>query len=68
MSKVNTDRFGKSMTIRCPLVDNELIPDEDCFLMTTIADGMTPEECIEKKYREKKNFKGICLKCPNHRI
>ncbi len=62
------DKFGNPMKLKCPLLDNELIPDDDCFVMTTIADGMTPEECIEKKYRKKKNFKEICLNCSNHRI
>ena len=51
------DRFGNPMTIRCPLVDDELIPDDE-----------TPKICIEKRFYQKENFSEICLNCPNYRI
>ena len=62
------DRFGNPMTIKCPLVDDELIPDDDCFLVSTVAEGMTPKICIEKRFYQKENFSEICLNCPNYRI
>lgn len=30
-------------------LDRETIPSEDCFLISTVAEGITLKVCIEKK-------------------
>ena len=53
--------------VKCPLLDNEIIPSKDCFLMSTVAEGITPKICVEKKFLQKKDFEVICMNCENHR-
>ena len=53
--------------VKCPLLDRETIPSGDCFLMSTVAEGITPKICVEKKFLQKKDFETICMNCENHR-
>ena len=48
-------------------LDRETITSEDCFLISTVAEGITLKVCIEKKFLRKKDFETICINCENHR-
>lgn len=54
--------------VDCPLLNDEEIPSSDYFLMSTVAEGITPKVCIEERFLQKENFVEICMNCKNHRI
>ena len=45
--------------VKCPLLDKETIPSGDCFLMSTVAEGITPKICVEKKFFKRYGFRII---------
>lgn len=53
--------------VNCPLLDNETISSSDCFVMSTVAEGITPKVCVSELFLRKKNFVKICMACKNHR-
>lgn len=52
--------------IKCPLMETE-IEDGICFDIHMNVEGLAPDWTIPNKVLKKKDYKTICLKCPNHR-
>ena len=52
--------------VYCPLYRAN-IDEMICFDITIASEGMSPERFVEKKIRNIKNYKAICLACKNHR-
>ena len=51
--------------VMCPLIDR-VIEAGDCVVCSDVAAGMLKENCIEKKFRKKDNWRDICKKCEYH--
>lgn len=52
--------------IKCPLF-NKKIEDIICFDISMVAEHLAPLTTIPPEIRDIKDFKEICLNCPNHR-
>ena len=47
----------------CPLVDKDII-DEQCLVVSDCANRMIKESFIEDCFKEKENWRNICMNCP----
>lgn len=52
--------------VTCPLMEKE-IDDVVCFDIHMVVEGEAPAWTAPEKAVNTKNFKEICLACPNHR-
>ena len=52
--------------LECPLVDGRPIHCDDCLENSDIVDGDMSDRCVPEEFKEKKNWKDICLKCKWH--
>jgi len=52
------DENGTAVSVKCPLVDDWIDP-VDCMENQDIV-----ESAIPAKYKQKENWREICLKCP----
>lgn len=52
--------------IECPLYQRK-IEDTQCFDISMVVEKMAPERTIDKQVLSIKNYREICIKCPNHR-
>lgn len=52
--------------IECPLMGTK-IDDEICFDIHMNVEGLAPDDTIPEKVLHIKDYKKICLKCPEHR-
>ena len=49
----------------CPLIDDEIRFD-DCDENQLYADGLFKPDFLPEKYKSKRDWREICLRCPRH--
>ena len=54
-------------SIKCPLVNNEVVDDYFCFATSMVAEHAAPFRTLPDEVKKIANFREICLNCPNHR-
>ena len=59
-----TDSNGHDHVL-CPLID-DFIEDIDCLENRAVADRELIERGMPEKYKQKKNWRGICIACKWH--
>lgn len=52
--------------VKCPLLNKEIDGDKECFDIAMVAENNAPESTVSKEVSEIKNYRNICLECPNH--
>lgn len=52
--------------VRCPLLSQDIDGDDLCFDIAMVAEGLSPKSEAPDEVLAIKNFKEICLACPNH--
>lgn len=52
--------------VMCPILNKEIDGDRECFDISMVAEDNSPERFAIKEATEVKDYKKICLKCPNH--
>ena len=52
--------------VKCPLIKTE-IEDVVCFDIHMNVEGLAPDNTVPQKILTIKDYKKICLNCPNHR-
>ena len=50
----------------CPLID-EMLSAGDCVAVTDITDGFIKERVLQDRFKEKENWREICLSCDNRK-
>lgn len=51
--------------IMCPIVGEE-IEDGNCMEVTACADRYMKPSVIDSRFTDIKNWREVCLNCPNH--
>lgn len=51
----------------CPIVNKD-IEDIECIVTVDCADGILKPSVTDEKFTNIKNWREICLKCPNHEM
>ncbi len=52
--------------VRCPLIDMNYISLSDCIENIDIAEGLIKEENMPNRFKEKDDWRKICLECERH--
>lgn len=52
--------------IKCPLVDEEFIDIIDCVENVDIVDELIKDINMPQKFKQKENWREVCLKCKYH--
>lgn len=52
--------------VRCPLLNQDIDGDGLCFDIAMVAEGLSPKSEAPDEVLVIRNFKEICLACPNH--
>ena len=52
--------------VMCPLID-EMLSAGDCVAVTDITDGFIKERVLQDRFKEKENWREICLSCDNRK-
>ncbi len=52
--------------IDCPLMGRK-IDDGICFDIHMVVEGVAPERTAPEEVIQIKDYKDICMRCPNHR-
>ena len=52
--------------VKCPLMDDEPISISKCEIYSEVADNYLRDSCAHESFKDKENWKEICLKCHYH--